>query len=263
MTQLVGVLCEDRTKVILVSDRMVSTGDGSITFEHEPKFALIAPNAIVLTAGSVHEPEIIIDAKIAIGDAKKSIREIADIVAEKFRIARQKHVVQEILEPYGLTSFEDYIEKQQRLHEDTNLRIIRKIDEYEFELAYIIGGVDEFAHLYFISDPGTSQCWDTAGFCTAGSGDRHAEPVFAFYEYRPSMMASEALQVAYEAKKRAEMAGGVGKETDEWIITKEGCYEVDKETIIQIEAIRGTKDSFSRFRQKFEVKCKPLGCATP
>lgn len=78
MTQLIGALCENRTKVILVSDRMVSTADDSLAFEHEPKFVIISSNAIVLTAGTIHEPELIED---VCTDGRIPLREIADNLA--------------------------------------------------------------------------------------------------------------------------------------------------------------------------------------
>ncbi|PIU55669.1 MAG: hypothetical protein COS88_03965 [Chloroflexi bacterium CG07_land_8_20_14_0_80_51_10] len=79
MTQLVGVICENREEVILISDRMVTTADGSLAFEHEPKVEFIVPSALVLMAGSIHEPELITDARSAI-KGKTPLREIADIL---------------------------------------------------------------------------------------------------------------------------------------------------------------------------------------
>ena len=45
MTQLIGVLCENKKKVIMLSDRMVTTGNGTLAFEHESKSAIISPHA--------------------------------------------------------------------------------------------------------------------------------------------------------------------------------------------------------------------------
>jgi len=259
MTQLVGALCENRTKVILVSDRMVTTADGSLAFEHEPKFEMVSPNALVLTAGTVHEPELIEDAKM---EGQASIRELAESMAKSYREIRRKRIEDEILSTYGISSFEDFYEKQRLFHEDTNLQLLRQIDNYGdghgLGVHFILGGIDRKAHLYYICDPGTYRSFDSLGFCCIGSGDRHAEPVFAFLEFKPSLLVSEALQIAYEAKRRAEMAGGVGRETDAWIIDKEGCYEVTRETLEELEKFHKGQETFSQFHRQIEVRTKKL-----
>ncbi len=62
MTQLIGAICEKGSKIVTVSDRMVGTGDMTLTFEHEqPKAQVILKTAVVLTAGTMHEPDLIID----------------------------------------------------------------------------------------------------------------------------------------------------------------------------------------------------------
>lgn len=256
MTQLIGVLCEDRAKVILVSDRMVTTSDGSLAFEHEPKYAMVASNAIILTAGSIHEPELIEDAKAKIGE-RAPVRKIADDIAESYRNIRKKRMEQVVLEPFGIASFDDFYDKQQRLHEDTNLQLLKRIEEFELRVGLLLGGVDTKGHLYYIDDPGTRMSYDVLGFCCLGSGDRHAEPVFAFRNFSPSLQAAGAIQIAYEAKKSAEMAGGVGRETDIWIITQEACYEVKPETIQQLQESYKTRDR-SEFNQQIKIKTKRL-----
>ncbi len=142
MTQLVAALCEDRTKVILVSDRMVATADDSLAFEHGPKFEWLSSNALVLSAGTVHEPELIEDARAEVG-------------------------------------------------------------------------------------------------------------------FKPSLSVSETLRIAYAAKERAEMAGGVGREIDAWMIDKEGCYEILHDTLQEIENLR-QQETATQFRTQFEVRVKKL-----
>lgn len=258
MTQLIGALCEDRTKVILLSDRMVTAGGGSLAFEHEPKYAMMSSNAIVLTAGSVLEPEILEDAKAEISE-RAPLRQIAERITESYRITRTKRVEQEILEKYGITSFEHFYNLQQRLHEDTNLGLLKRIEEYELGVALVLGGVDDKGHLYYIDDPGACRSFDALGFCCVGSGDRHAEPVFAFYGFKPSISASQALQIGFEAKKRAEMAGGVGRETDAWLISREGCYEITSETIERLQQLRESQESLAKFQQEIDIGLRKLG----
>lgn len=166
------------------------------------------------------------------------------------------------MSPYGFLSYADYHEKNRALNEDMNFRIGKQIAEYDLGVELILGGVDHKAHLYRISEPGTFKSFDELGFCTVGSGNRHAAPVFAFYGFKPTMSASDALQIAYEAKKRSEMAGGVGNETDVWIITKEGGYEITQEAIQAVDRFRKERSVPTQFRSEFEIKTRKIECKT-
>lgn len=255
MTQLIGMLCEDRDKAVLVSDRMVTTSNGSLAFEHEPKCAFVASNALVLTAGTIHEPELITNTQAEI-KGKGSLIEIAESLAKNYRQIRRKRVEHEILQEMGILSFDDFYNKQSSLHEHIILGLSGKIGKYDLGVHLLLAGADEKAHLYRIGEPGTYRSFDELGFCCIGSGDRHAEPVFAFYGFSPKLSIKEALTIAFEAKKRSEMAGGVGKETDAWIIEKENLYEIDQETINQLETSRTDEEDFLRLIKSTEVEIK-------
>lgn len=259
MTQLIGVLCEDRGKVILISDRMVTTSNGSLAFEHEAKCAFAASNALVLTAGSIHEPELITSTQTEM-KGKASLVEIAESLAKNYRKVRRKRVEHEVLEEMGILSFDDFYNRQNSLHENVVLELTRKIEKYDLGLHLLLGGVDEKAHLYRISEPGTYRSFDELGFCCIGSGDRHADPVFAFYGFSPRLSVAEALSIAFEAKKRAEMAGGVGRQTDAWLIEKKGVFEITSETIKKLEEAHAEQEDFSRFLSSVEPETKKLEC---
>jgi hypothetical protein len=253
VTQLVGVLCENRNKVVLLSDRMLTTADQSLAFEHEAKCEIVASNALVLTAGTIHEPELITDAKNEI-KGKASLFEIAECLSKHYRAVRRKRIEHEILEEMGILSFDEFYHMQDRLHDSMILQLSDRIRKYDLGVALVLGGVDEIAHLYRIIEPGTYSSFDQLGFCCVGSGDRHAEPVFAFYRFSPTLSATEALQIGFEAKKRGEMAGGVGRETDAWIIDNGGIYGVHSDTIRLLESAHAQQESFARFSQTIELK---------
>ncbi len=266
VTQLIGALCEGRTKVVLISDRMVTAADFTLGFEHEPKFTMMSPFALVLSAGTIHEPELLEDASANItGVGIASMRQTAESISESYRKIRKKRVEDEILSCYGLSSFDDFYQKQRLLHEDTNMRILNDIENYGspenggLGAQFIVGGVDhKKAHVYAIGDPGTYRSYDSLGYCCLGIGSRHAEPVFAFFQFKPSLKVSETLQIAYAAKKRAEMAGGVGKETDAWIVTEEGSYEITRETIDKLEDFYQKKEGVSQLWPGLEIKTRRL-----
>lgn len=232
---------------------MVTASNGSLAFEHAPKFELIAPNAIVLTAGSIHEPELLLDTKKEI-KGKDLVREIAESLSKSYRKMRLKRIEDEVLQEVGILSFDEFHRKQNLLHENTVLDLSKRIRDYDLKVVLLLGGVDEKAHLYRICEPGTCRSYDELGFCCIGSGDRHAEPVFAFYGFSIEMDEKKALQIAFLAKKRAEMAGGVGKITDGWILEKGGVYEIDAGTIRELEEIYNKEKGYPRSLGEFELK---------
>lgn len=236
MTQLIAALGDERSSLVLVSDRMIGTSDNSLFFEHEPKIEMITSCIAVLTSGTMHEPEIVADIKAKATD-KASVYQIAEMLSEKYREVRRKRIENGILEKYGIRNFEEYHNKQQMLHDETNKLILGELSEFELDLDILVSGVDQIPHIYLISDTGISQSYDEVGYCCSGSGENHADPVFAFYSYSPSLSIELVMQIAYIAKRRAEMAGGVGKKTDVWVIGNEDCRKVSENTINDLQNI--------------------------
>lgn len=236
MTQIVAALCEDRKVCVIVADRMVSDEDDTLHFEHEPKGQMLSYNAMILYTGTMHEPEIMNISRSEIAGRMK-IPQMIEILAKNYQITRKKRVETEILSKYGFQSFDDYHNKQKLLTDATVECIEGELQEYELDLAILFGAIDSNGtQIYVIDDPGTPQSHTEVGFCCMGSGDRHADPVFAFYEYKPSMKVEDVLYISYVAKKRAEMAGGVGKDTDAWVISEKGCYKVKEDTLKKLDA---------------------------
>jgi len=263
VTQLIGAICENGEKIVVLSDRMVTTSDGSLAFEHDnPKGENISSHAIALTAGTIHEPELIQDVRNNIGTGNPSIRNLVDKLAEKFREFRKKRIEDEILRAIGIESIDEYHSKQRILHDSLIFDLDKKIRDYKLEVAILLAGVDDEAHLFMLGDPGTWRSYDSLGFCCLGSGDRHAEPIFAFYRFTTSLRASEALYIAFEAKKRSEMAGGIGNTTDVWIIDKnDGIKKIKDETIEELENIYAERETLSK-RERFDKRITELGIGT-
>lgn len=131
----------------------------------------------------------------------------------------------------GIQSFAEYHQKQQMLHESVVFDTNDGIQKYQLGLELILIGVDDRAHISHITNPGLWRSYDNLGYCTLGMGERHADNVFAWYKYASTTPLKEALYIAFEAKKKSEMAGGIGPTTDAFIIKAEGIEVVDESTI--------------------------------
>jgi hypothetical protein len=82
----------------------------------------------------------------------------------------------------------------------------------------IVAGVDLTGpHIYVVTNRGIT-CNDAAGFAAIGVGYWHANSQFMFAEHARSKTMAQTLLLAYAAKRRAEVAPGVGEATDMFMI---------------------------------------------
>ncbi len=258
MTQLIGAICDDGKKVITLSDRMVSTGDMTLAFEHPRiKAMVITQKSVVMTAGTVHEPDLLRQAKER-AKGKERIVEIADILKEVYQEFREEHVVDEVLRPLaGIKSFAEWHGKQRSLHDGLVMDLNQGIANYRLGLSLLLAGVDNGGHLIRIDDPGIYRSFDSLSYCCIGMGDRHADNVYAWYKYSSAFPLVEALYIGFEAKKRSEMAGGVGKLTDILIMDTNGIKEICPGTINILEEIYYDRESKSE-RAGFDKRITEL-----
>lgn len=269
MTQLIGAICENGKMVITVSDRMVSTGDMTLTYEQPvKKVTYLSEKIIVLTAGTVHEPDLIRQAKAQTQD-KDNILQVAEILKKHFQNIRERHIVDEILRPNaGIQSFDQWRKEQKGLHDSIVIDLYNDITRYKLGLTLMLAGVDTEGHLILLGDPGTYRSSDYLSFCCVGMGDRHAQNVFAWYRYSREFTLNEALYITFEAKKKAEMAGGVGQSTDIIIIDKKEIKEISSETIKILEGIyenRETKSErggFDKHITELKIQTNSMGNET-
>src|SRR5215472_5226233 len=264
MTQLIAAICDEGQSVVTVSDRMISTGDMSLTFEPDRSKAIpIARYAALLTSGTMHEPDLIDDARQLIR-GKDRIRDIADVLKEQYQNIRERRIEEEILRPLaGIRSFAEFHQKQSSLHEGVLMELNARIAEFSLGLTLLLAGYDGQGHVMVIEDPGIWTSWDMVGHAYAGMGNRHVEGVFAWYRYTQAFRLNEALWVAFEAKKRAEAAGGVGKMTDAFVINREGICQLTAATIVELESIyevreNGGRRNFDKRVSELSIQSEPV-----
>jgi len=265
MTQLVAALCQCAGKptVIGITDRMLSSSDMTLTFERdEPKIEVVTNKSLVLTAGTIDEPDLIRDVREG-AKGKEKVREVAELFKEAYQELRIKHIEDEILNPLaGLKSFKEYQEKQKTLHDALVLDLNERIRKYDVGLTLLLIGIDEQGgHIIHIMNPGIWRSYDNLGFLCLGMGDRHADNVFAWYKYTPSIPLSDAVYIAFEAKKKAEAAGGVGQATDMLIIDKDGTKMVEEQIIAQLEEVYRERET-TRERRGFDKRITELKVGT-
>jgi len=153
---------------------------------------------------------------VAHPDKYKSIQSYVDLWCNQFGGYIGKRAERAILTRLGLTR-KDIVSS--KVSYDHAKRLGQQIIDYclfgEESVEVIITGhdADGAAHIWTIHD---STPWnrDVEGFAAIGMGADHAYSQLQFAAYSRQATAPEALIMTYLAKRRAEIAPGVGKTTD-------------------------------------------------
>jgi 20S proteasome alpha/beta subunit len=239
MTICIASLCENRENIIVASDKMVTVGE-IIEFEHDvTKFEELTKNSLILTAGSATIQDDIIK------DAKKEIKKLNNITFEDINMIIKSSYLnirnmcseEAHLKPIGL-NWDTFYKNQKAFLSEFVFRIIDKVERNDLGVGFVLCGFgnDNKGNVQLIEDSGTSESFNSVGFCAVGTGHVNAISIFTLHNYAPSFRLEKALYLTYSAKKNAERAP-VGCETDIVIISKEGIRKLTKPEMSILESI--------------------------
>ena len=239
MTICVAALYENGHGAVLVSDRMVTAHFPiGYEFEHDETTKMIkmreALDVYSLLAGDVLLGTEIINA------AREHIelQEIssATMIAEMVRVAYQQkrlaRVVKSELEPRGL-SLQEYYNNQQRLLPQIVQVMDQALRQTDIGVEIIVAGPSgSQCSVHTIMNPGVDSDNSSIGYSAIGSGAPHAiysliEALYKPYSliealYKPSLSKEKVKEIVESAKKRSEVAPGVGSRTQFRIISLQG-----------------------------------------
>ena len=219
--------------VLGASDRML-TVPPDIQYEphQQPKIHRLTNSIVIMTAGdSALQADVLhrVSKKAyELIDIEKRwlvVREIAVIYSEAYAVERQARAEMDVLRPLGL-NFSDWVSRQQELAPNIVAEIAKELWRFQAaSISAIIVGVDPSGpHIYVVRNSDVT-CHDKVGFATIGVGKNHAGSEFMFAGHSRFRPYPETLLLVHRAKKRAEAAPGVGKETDMFVIgPKIGTY---------------------------------------
>jgi len=221
-----------------------------LEFEHAlPKIEEITSSSLVMLAGDALAPtDVIRDVR---SEARKEkvteIRALANLIAQSLADHRKRLVTENVLRRRGLNSFDEYYERASALPSDLVSTLDTEIAAFEDihelgDVEILLAGMDATGpHLYLISKPGTSTCFDAIGYHAIGSGEQQAIATISSYGYVDAFNTNTASYIAYEAKRKAERAPGVGRETDIRLINSKGIHEISPAQMSRLEETYQTK----------------------
>jgi hypothetical protein len=234
LTVAIAAMClwfDNMPVIVGASDRMITSGDIEFEPERAKIYGLTNSIAMLISGDTAAQTDIRYRAHRAISarlDMDKSwmrVEEVAEIVSRASVSVHRDLAERTILEPLGLT-FATFMAHQNELQPSVVADLLQRIQKVQPGISTIIAGVDEAgAHAYKVFSSGYWLCSDAAGFAAIGAGARHAESQFMFARHAGTKQFPETQLLTYTAKRRAEVAPGVGPDTDLFVVFGLGGYQ--------------------------------------
>lgn len=224
MTICIAAMAEGGKKIVLAADRMI-TANFPLPTEFEtddvPKIYQLHDNVIAMPAGNALSAyEVIERAKAQIVSQQISkVEQIAEIIRRTYQDYRRHLVVERVLEPRGL-NLDTYYNTQQRMVLGVVQEVESQLTSFNLGVELIVAGCrnGEECHIFTVTHPGVSLLHDAIGHVSIGSGAPHVMYYFIGSNYKKRLPVKEVEQLVRDAKKKSEVAPGVGKQTELLII---------------------------------------------
>ena len=132
-----------------------------------------------------------------------------------------------------------FIAQQRTMEPSLVARLATQLQNFRIDAEAIVLGCDgeKDASLYRIDDAGVVTDHSGIGFVSIGSGGIHTSAHFMLESYTNATTYFRALYQTFKAKKRAEVAPGVGAYTDMFLITRTAASTINREIIQALEDI--------------------------
>jgi len=226
--------------VIGASDRLVTAGD--VQFQPKtPKIKALTNSIVAMTAGDAWLQSEILTEVVAEVQASVTadphkwlpVRSIADLYCDRWAEVKRHRAEHAVLKPLGLTT-EQFLQEQAQMDDKAVEELQHALIGFGLpETACLVTGIDSTGpHIFAIYD-GVPMQTDSVGFAAIGIGGRHAESQLMVAQYAPDLPVSAAMTLVHLAKSRAEVAPGVGPDTDMFAIGPElGTYAAVPEKVM-------------------------------
>ena len=208
--------------IVAATDRMLTAGDVQFESTAGIKIQALSNFAFIMTAGDAALSAELVqetghqirDRIIAQPNNIWMIKDIVDLHIDKYNNARLKRSEAQILAPLNLDR-NTFLSGQASPHTGLVSDLTKELINFSMpSMSSIVAGIDTTgAHVYVVRDDEYT-CADSVGFAAIGIGARHAQSqlMLAGQSYNSSL--TDTVLSVYVAKRRSEIAPGVGKYTE-------------------------------------------------
>jgi hypothetical protein len=187
----------------------------------------------------------------------ESTHDTAERVAKLFREYRAEEAARQYLAPLSLDNV-TFVEGQKLMDTALVRELAREMQNYSLQTEAIVLGVDrkDVASLYRVDQNGIVSNHSDTGFVSIGEGGIHSSAYFMLTPYTHTSGYYQALYHTFKAKKRAEVAPGVGAHTDMFLINAINAVTVDRPVIEGLEKLHA--DDIARAKKRPDQAGKQL-----
>ena len=230
---------DDNQAAVVAADRMVTLG-GFIEFEHTvSKMAYPTKYAVAMIAGdSLLGTRLARSVAAEFIGASPGVGVIAERLASRYLEMRRSELEHQILNPRGL-DLPSFYGAHQGLNPQVTMMLDQQMANFNLGIELLVAGVDgEGAHIFSVDNPGQPEHQhDVIGYGAIGSGGIHALQAMIAFRHSPATQLRETIFQVYAAKRRAEVAPGVGLDTDMAIIVEGGIRFLDDDTLAKLKEL--------------------------
>lgn len=221
MTICIAALSDSGKGLVVASDRMATSPVAGLTYEWQSddikKIIPLPLNGFVMMSGNDSLGLGIIEASLKVLKEKKieRIEDAVEIFRQEYQKSRLNNFVQVVLEPRGFT-LANYYEYHTKLAKELRDSIDAQMGQWSGLVDLVVVGQtpgDSF-HVYAIGTPGIITNHDATGYICIGSGGPHAMYHIIGAGYKKALDTAAVKTIVEEAKKKSEVAPGVGSMTD-------------------------------------------------
>ncbi len=234
--------------VVGAADRMI-TFEGLTTTEFEPpqpKAGLLSVHATVWIAG---DPTVHMAAYRRVHQqisASTTVDEFAELYGAEIAGIRKERAHRTFLDPLGMT------EADLKTGHHLAINVAENIIDYRLDAEAIIAGYELGARLHHIDNMGVARDMSNIGFAAIGIGAEHAKSEFMFARFAPSAwFLGSTVMLVYAAKRRAEVAPGVGKDTDLRVIGVDGTMDMDESVLRKLAEVYDNRERIKADADRF------------
>lgn len=225
---------DDDEIIVAATDHMITMGSLG-QFEHTiSKYKEINQNAIAMLSGI----PLLFDDLIKMPDNVSAYFEIKSQIKKNFKKKRNEIFQDHILDLYGI-SWKKFQDLAIEAFPNTLIEeIMSKNTKFKLNSSILLAGFDnEKAIISEISEYTFADFRDL-NFHAIGSGSIQAVNTLMFQKHDKNDSLSSTIYDVYKAKRNAEVAQGVGKETELVILFKEaGCKTLTRESFMILNDI--------------------------
>ncbi|MBI2918791.1 MAG: hypothetical protein HYY01_12480 [Chloroflexi bacterium] len=218
MTIVLASIADKGNALIMASDRMLARAHLTYQFEHDSPNIRSLGSYLVGYAGATTFADDIMSHKYHLDG--KTMQEFIEEFSAFYVKYGNRIASRVLLESLGL-DLATFNKNPGMYPPPVQQRVYDRLGSAKLNVEFIVCGFDENQpKIYVVGEYGVFSTAHSIGHAAIGIGEPHAAHFYMVNGFKFNTPLKEAIYFAYQAKKGAEIAGGVGQCTDIYVLER-------------------------------------------